>query len=120
MERAAQKAGGIKKGDVVLCNLGFAKHYRTDMYSQAPQFSTESIKYLVDTGMKLMGVDATGVEISGGEHNVNHHALLDNDIALIENVAGLDNLTKSRIKVYAFPIAAKGLDSFPIRLVAIE
>jgi len=120
MEKAAQKAGGIKNGDIVLCNLGYAEHYRTEKYSEAPQFSTESIKFLVDAGMKMMGVDATGVEISGGAHNVNHHALLDNNIALIENLAGLNKLSKSRIQVYAFPIAVEGLDSFPVRVVGIE
>jgi arylformamidase len=120
MKQAAQKAGGIRKGDIVLCNLGYAKYYRTDKYGDAPQFSTESVQFLADAGMKMMGVDAVGIEIDGGEHNVNHHVILDKDIALIENVANLDNLTKSRFQVYAFPIAAKGLDSFPIRLVAIE
>ncbi|MFC1551541.1 cyclase family protein [Candidatus Latescibacterota bacterium] len=120
MKRAADKAGGIKKGDIVLCNLGFAKHFRTEKYSEAPQFSTESVKFLVDAGMKLMGVDATGIEISGGEHNVNHHTILDKNIALIENLAGLDKLSKSRIQVYAFPIAVEGLDSFPVRVVGIE
>ena len=120
MKAAAQKAGGIKKGDIVLCNLGFAKHFRTDLYSDAPQFSTESIKWLVDSGMKLMGVDATGVEISGGEENINHHLLLDNNIALIENLAGLENISKPRLQVYAFPIAVERLDSFPVRVVGIE
>ncbi|MFC1539320.1 cyclase family protein [Candidatus Latescibacterota bacterium] len=120
IENAAQKAGGIKRGDIVLCNLGYAGHFRTEKYSQTPTFSTESIVWLVNAGMKLMGVDATGVEISGGEENINHHALLDNDIALIENLAGFDGLTKTRIQLYAFPIAVKGLDSFPVRVVAIE
>ncbi len=120
IEIAAQKAGGIKKGDIVLCNLGYAGHFRTPEYNQAPTFSTEAIVWLVNAGMKMMGVDATGVEIRGGEENINHHALLDNDIALIENLAGFDGLTKTRIQLYAFPIAVKGLDSFPVRVVAIE
>jgi arylformamidase len=120
MEEAARKAGGIKKGDIVLCNLGYAKYYRTEKYTETPQFSPESIRWLVDAGMKLMGVDATGVEIRGGEENVNHHALLDNNIALIENMAGFDDLTKSRVKLFAFPIAVEGLDSFLVRVVAIE
>ena len=76
--------------------------------------------WLVNAGMKMMGVDATGEEIPGDEKNINHHALLDNNIALIENLAGFDGLTRTRVQFYAFPIAVKGLDAFPVRVVAIE
>lgn len=120
IETAAGTAGGIRKGDIVLCNLGYAGKYGTEEYGKAPYFSTEAITWLVDSGMKLMGVDATGVEIPGSEEHVNHHALLDNDIPLIENVTGFDNLTRTRFRFYAFPIAVEGLESFPVRAVAIE
>ena len=120
IEAAAEKAGGINSGDIVLCNLGYGGRYGTDEYATAPYFSTEAISWLVATGMKMMGVDASGVEIPGSEEHVNHHALLDNDIPLIENVTGFEKLTRSRVQLYAFPIAVEGLDSFPVRVVAIE
>jgi arylformamidase len=120
IEAAAEKAGGIRDGDIVLCNLGYAGKYGTDAYAEAPYFSTESIEWLVAAGMKMMGVDATGVEIPGSEEHVNHHALLDNDIPLIENITGFDDLSRTRFLLYAFPIAVKGLESFPVRVVAIE
>ena len=67
-----------------------------------------------------MGVDATGVELPGSEEHVNHHVLLGNGIPLIENLAGFEKLSKYRIHFYAFPIAVEGLESFPLRAVAIE
>ena len=70
--------------------------------------------------MKLMAVDASGVEIPGSEEHVNHMALFTRDIPLIENLAGFDRLTKTRLTVYAFPISMTGLDSFPVRVVAFE
>ncbi len=62
----------------------------------------------------------TGVEIPGSEEHENHHTLLDNDIPVIENITGFDKLTRTRVQLYAFPIAVKGLESFPLRVVAIE
>lgn len=118
--KSAHQAGGIRKDDIVLCNLGFAKYYGTEKYKENPYFSTEAIEFLVDGGMKMMGVDASGVEIPGSEEHVNHHALLDNGIPLIENVTGFDKLLKTRVQLYAFPIAVEGLESFPIRVVAFE
>ena len=115
---AADKVGGIKKGDIVLCNLGYADYYNTDKYAECPYFTTEAINYLVQSGMKLMGVDASGVEVPQSEEHVNHHALLSNDIPLIENMANLNAVGATRFKLYAFVLPVAGLESFPLRVVA--
>ena len=120
VQNAAEKSGGIQSGDIVLCNQGRAHLYGTEDYLQSPYFTTEALQWLVDQGMKMMGVDATGVELPGSEEHVNHHVLLGNGIPLIENLAGFEKLTKHRIHFYAFPIAVEGLESFPLRAVAIE
>ena len=65
-----------------------------------------------------MGVDAGGVEIPGSEEHVNHRALLEKEICLVENLARLDELPSCRFTVYAFPLSLKGMDSFPLRVVA--
>ena len=115
---AAEKAGGIRKGDIVLCNLGYADFYNTDRYDDSPYFTTEAINFLVRSGMKLMGIDASGVEIPWSEEHVNHLALLSNDIPLLENMANLNAVGATRFKLYAFPISVTGLESFPLRVVA--
>jgi arylformamidase len=117
---AAVRAGGIRRGDIVFCNLGGARHYGTPDYALSPYFSPEAMRWLVAQGMKMMGVDAGGVEVPGSEEHVNHHALFDNDIPLIENLTNLDALTRPRFTVYALPIAVAGLDSFPLRVIAME
>jgi kynurenine formamidase len=108
---AVNTAGGIKEDDIVFCMMG-----------KTPYFSTEAIRWLVDTGMKLMGVDPAGVEIphTVSHLNENHLALFRADIPLIEHLANLDKLHKSRVKVYALPIPVVGLDAFPLRVIAIE
>ena len=70
--------------------------------------------------MKMMGVDAGGVEIPMSEEHVNHAALFSRNIPLIENVAHLNELSGRRLKVCAFPIPIAGVESFPVRVVAFE
>jgi arylformamidase len=119
IEQAAEKAGGIRPGDIVLCNLGYAGYYGQAEYQNSPYFLTEAIEYLATSGMKMMGVDAGGVEIPRSEEHINHLALLKRGIPLIENVNNLDMIPGARCKVYAFPLAVKTLESFPLRVVAV-
>ena len=115
--QAAEKAGGIKKGDIAFFNLGYSGSYGTPAYANSPYFSTEAINWIVEQGAKVMGVDAGGVEIPGSEQHVNHAALFNNDVLLIENLANLDSVPVSRFMVYAFPLFIKTMDSFTLRVV---
>lgn len=115
---ACASAGGIKKGDIVFFNLGYSDRYGTPEYGNSPYFSNEAIRWIAGQGIKMMGVDAGGVEIPGSEEHVNHAALFEKDITLIENLANLDSLPCNRFVVYAFPVPIKGMDSFPLRVVA--
>lgn len=116
---AAEPAGGIQKGDIVLCQF-----VGKEAMVSGPKFSAEAIKYLVDAGMKLMGVEAAGIELPASDPRsplqFNHHQLLDKDICLIERVTNLKALTRARVQVFALPIPIQGLDSYPIRLIALE
>lgn len=110
VQTAAEKAGGIGQGDIAIGHMGATGN-----------FTTESLQWLVDRGIKLMGVSSGGVEIEDPEHrNPNHLTLFRAGIPLIENMANLDQLTQSRVKLFALPIPARNLDSFPLRVIAIE
>ena len=69
-----------------------------------------------------MGVDSGGVELTHDttHANVNHLLLFRAGIPLIENLTNLGSLTKSRMQVYALPVPVRGLDAFPLRVIAIE
>ena len=49
-----------------------------------------------------------------------HDLMLSNEIPIIEGLVNLEKLTKSRFLFFGFPAKMGGLDSFPIRAVAIE
>ena len=111
VQEAARAAGGIRKGDIVFCRMGPTSY-----------FSTAALKWLVEQGMKLMGVDSSGVELADDttHANINHLVLFRAGIPLIENLTNLDRISRPRVKAYALPIPARGLDAFPLRVVAVE
>jgi kynurenine formamidase len=119
VRQAAKQAGGIRSGDMVFCRFD----YDYEPTSNRP-FSAEAIAYLVNAGMKLMGVDLLGIELPDEDprapEQYNHHQLLDNDICLVEQVAHLNRLSQPRFQAVVMPIPIKGLDSFPVRVVAFE
>jgi len=108
---AAKAAGGVRKGDIVFCRMG-----------PTPYFSTAALKWLVGQGMKLMGVDSNGVELADDKThaNVNHLVLFRAGIPLIENLTNLNGVSRPRVKVYALPVPVRGLDAFPLRVIAVE
>ncbi|MFQ6042489.1 MAG: cyclase family protein [Candidatus Poribacteria bacterium] len=120
MQEAAQTAGGVKSGDIVFVHLGWDKYYGTDAYGNGPMFSLPAMQWLVEQGMKLMGVDCSGVIIPNVNHRDGHMVLFDHEICLIENLTNLNKLTQSRVEVFALPIGVKKLESFPLRVIALE
>ena len=118
VKQEADRLGGIPEGAVVLCNLGYADRYNTPEYAESPYFSEEAIHFLAQSGMKMMGVDAGGVEIPASEHHVNHTELFVHNIPLIENVTNLNVLPKSGFTVSAFPYPIAHVESFPVRVIA--
>jgi len=111
VQAAAEAAGGIREGDIVFGQMGKTKY-----------FTTAALQWVVDQGIKLMGVDSGGVELSHDttHANVNHLLLFRAGIPLIENLANLAQLTQRRVRVYALPVPVKDLDAFPLRVIAIE
>lgn len=118
--KEADRIGGISADDIVFCNLGYGDFYGQERYTQSPYFSTAAIEWLANSGMKMMGVDAGGVELPASEEHVNHTALFVKNIPLIENVAHLNLLTRKRFMAAAFPYPVVGVESFPVRVVAFE
>ena len=119
-QAAAERAGGIRRGDILFCNTGYAQHYGTEMYRHSPGFTGEALEWMVAQGVKLMGVDTGGIETHDLPLNAYHTLLFRNGICLIENLTNLNALTKSRVMVCALPLAVEGLEAIPLRVVAVE
>jgi len=111
----------IEVGDIVV--VGNSPWHTT----QRPWLNIEGIDYLVDEcKIKMIGFDDTvyverpevaGKNLAG---YYLHDKTLSNDIPVIEQMAHLDDLSKARFFFMGIPAAMGGLESFPIRAVAIE
>ena len=111
VQAAAEAGGGLCYGDIVFGQMGKTRY-----------FATDALQWLVDQGMKLIGVDSGGVELEHDKThaNINHLLLFRAGIPVIENLTNLDQLTQKRVKVFALPVPAKGIDAFPLRVIAVE
>lgn len=115
------KAFPIEVGDIVV--VGNSPWQAT----QRPWLNIEGIDYLVDDRkIKMIGLDDT-VYVERPEvarKNLAgyylHDKTLSNGIPVIEQMAHLSDLSKARFFFMGIPAAMGGLDSFPIRAVAIE
>ncbi len=121
MEAIAARAGGIRSGDIVLLRTGFADRRASPEYDHRPSLTADAMRFLVDRGVKLVGTDLSGLEGPQTPGHLDCHlVLLGHDIPFIENVANLDELSQPRVFVCALPIPVRGLDAFPLRIVAFE
>ena len=111
----------IKEGDMLLFDFDCAKYYRTEKSHYRPYITHEAIKWLIlDRKISIIGSDASGIEIKGVPNQPNHQVLMDNGIPIIEFAANLGQLKKERFTLLVLSLAIEGLDSCPVRLIAIE
>lgn len=118
VQRAAETVGGIRKGEMVFCHT--VDH--VDAEKRAPFFDPEAVKWLVSQGMSVMAVCAEMEDLvrygKDGDFP-NHDALFSHDVLLIEYVTNLESLPSPRFTAIALPIKIVGLDSCPVRVLAI-
>jgi kynurenine formamidase len=87
----------------------------------------EGVEYLLRKKIKMVGVDDTVFPENPLinrppilNNYFTHDLMLFNDIPIIEGLANLGELKKQRFLFFGFPAKMGGLESFPIRAVAIE
>jgi arylformamidase len=113
--------GKIREGDMVLFNFGCAKFYRTERSHDRPQIAHDAIRLLIfEKKICLIGSDASGIELKGVPDQPNHQLLMENGIPIIEFAANLDQLRSERFTLFVLALPVTGLDSCPVRLLALE
>jgi arylformamidase len=122
LQAAADKAGGVRNGDIVFLRFDWDRRveHRGGPPDYPPYPTQEALQWLVDQGVKLVGIDSPGLEVRGNRALPNHHTLLDRGVPLIESLVNLEALRKSRVFVFAVPVPAYGADAIPLRVLAFE
>ena len=111
----------IPKGSMLMFNFGCAGFYRTERSHERPYIALDAIDWLIkEKEINLIGSDASGIEIKNVPNQPVHQLLMDNEIPIIEFAANLDDLKTERFTLFVLALRVQGLDSCPVRLIAIE
>jgi len=132
---ALEKIGyTIKPFDIVLINTGADRHWqKKEYFFKFPGMSQEATEWLVEQGVKIIGIDALGFDrpfkcmvedyLTTGDASVlwpSHLYGRQREYCHIERLANLKKIPKPfGFKVACFPINIKGVGASWVRAVAI-
>jgi len=103
---------GVKEGDILLLH----SRRRGD---ERPYISTNTAQWLKERRIKMLGID-DGIRLEESmEVMATHENLLKNDIPIIEGLANLEDVCGRRFYLIALPLRIRGLESSPVRAIAI-
>ena len=103
----------------VLVQTNWSQYWRTDRYFDNPPFLTkDAAEYLVESGAKLVGVDAPNIDDISTSTRPVHSTLLFNEVLIVEHLCHLDQVPDEGFLFSAVPPKFVGVGSFPVRAYA--
>jgi kynurenine formamidase len=109
-------AGGASLPARVVLRTDWFRQWGTPHYfREHPLMTRGAARFLVDRGVRLVGVDFPSVDQSPFEA---HLELLGNNVLIVENLTNLDQLPCDDFELVATPLAIVGRDGSPVRAVA--
>lgn len=113
-------AGIDPRGKAILVHTGWSQHWRTDLYFERHPFLTaEAAAYLVEAGVRLVGIDSYNIDDTDDGRRPVHTALLGSGIPIVEHMTGLEALPETGFRFAAVPVKVKGMGTFPVRAYAV-
>ena len=122
-ERFEQTGPPLNPGDILLLDTGWAEHFGTERYEQQPSLSLTAAEWLVEHGVKLLGIDFTTPDLAINRrppdfHWPVHHILLSQGVLIAEHLTNLRPLCGVRVEVMCMALNIEGADGAPARVVA--
>lgn len=102
----------------------WSKYWGTYQYfKEWPYFDRESIQYLIQSDIKLIGLDFPSPDCKFGNNNCNedspnHKLIFNAEIILTEYLTSLDKLDVGMIHLSVLPLKLVGFDGSPARVIA--
>jgi arylformamidase len=94
-------------------------HGRIDFPVRYACLTPASARWVVDRGIRLLGVDFLSVEQKGAEGHPVHHILLENGVVIVEGLA-LRDAEPGRYTLACLPLRIVNGDGGPARAILIE
>lgn len=76
----------------------------------------QGAQYLIERGIKLVGIDYLSIEGFGSHDHATHHLLLRNQVVILEGL-DLSKVPPGEYELIALPLQIKGADGAPARVV---
>jgi arylformamidase len=119
----ARQRPQLRADDILLVDTGWAAHLHSERYEQNPSFSPAAAEWLVEQGVKLLGIDFITPDLAVPRRPPGfawpvHHVLLSNGVLIAENLTNLGSLIGHRIEVMLLALNIEGADGAPARVVA--
>lgn len=108
------------RGAAVLLDTGWSQHFGKPQYAiGAPFLTADAAAFLVDAGVRLVGIDSLNIDDteSGGERPA-HSILLAGGVHVVEHLTNLDAVPARGARFTAAPPAVRGFGTFPVRAFA--
>ncbi|HXQ23160.1 MAG TPA: cyclase family protein [Candidatus Acidoferrales bacterium] len=122
-EMLEQAGPPLRPDDVLILDTGWAAHFGTELYDQNPSLSLAAAEWLVEHGVKLIGVDFATPDLAVNRRPPGfrwpvHHVLLSQGVLIGENLTNLGPLVGRRVEVMFLALNITGADGAPARVIA--
>jgi arylformamidase len=107
------------RGRAVLIHTAWDHYWNTERYFEHHPYVTEdAARYLVDCGVKLVGIDSVNIDDTRGKSRPVHSLLLQTEILIVEHLCRLEDLPDEGFTFSALPPKFRGVGTFPVRALA--
>jgi kynurenine formamidase len=84
-----------------------------------PFLSREALCWLMDQGVRMLGVDTTGAVNPNTPDRWNHLLIFEAVALYVRDFTNLEAVPKSRVIVVTLSLAVEGLEGIPVRVVSL-
>lgn len=107
------------RGRAVLVHTGWDAYWNSDRYFEHHSHLTEdAARYLVECGVKLVGIDSVNIDDTRTGERPVHSCLLGAEVLIVEHLCNLGRLPDEGFTFSALPPMFKGVGTFPVRALA--
>jgi kynurenine formamidase len=129
VKEVAESGVEIRPNTIVMINTGWTDRMwgKPGFWEQMPYLERGVAEYVANKGAAGLAIDVfpekplwRGVKLDPGEVWIaNHLALMQKNLPLIQFVTNLSQIGNGRFTVVAVPLAIKGGDASPVRVIAL-
>lgn len=107
------------RGKAVLVHTGWDQYWSTEAYfDNHPYLTEDAARYLVQCGVKLVGIDSHNIDNTRGKARPVHSTLLGAEVLIVEHLCRLGDVPDEAFAFSAIPPKFKGVGTFPVRAFA--